>query len=1595
MHSSDEHALDYVDAYLHDALSASSRRRVAAHCRECPICKVALEEAQKRFDLLQSSPPVEAPESLLRATEQRIERFRRRRVTPLRIGIAVAACLLAMLGIASVYYLTLSASAVDLRILGQSELFAGADASLRVLLQDPRGPIALAGVPIDIDLLPGTDRPAIHLASLVTDQFGSGAVHMHLPDWTPGKYALSVRARSGGLGETIVESITLRRSWQLILSSDKPVYRPGETIRLRSLALAQPHHMPVAGQTIEFSVTDANGYVVFRKRDVTSRFGISSTECPLAQEVDEGTYQIQATIGDTASALTVEVRKYVLPKFKIDIALDRPFYQPGQKVRGTVTATYFFGKPVRGGKLEIDVAPIGLSAAGLSPIVDVTDAAGSAKFEFVLPESLDGKTQDSGDARFDLTAQLADAAGQRQTATASAVVTAQPIRIEIVPESGRLIPGLVNKVFFLTSYADGRPAPTRLAISGIDREISTDEQGAASIEFNPSDDSTHWLIRATDDSGKTGRREITLEADRVAEPFLVNTDEAVYDAGQTVHIRAVSAVDTPLFVDVIQDGQTMLTTAIPIAGGRGAYDLDLPPQCVGALQLSTYRLGHGTVPAIQNRVIYVRSASALKIDARLNQNEYRPGGKAKLTVSVTDAKGNPAQAAISLAAVDEAVGSVLGHKSGLSPVLSPFQQQLLKPVVEFDPSLDGLKSSDSAGGRNRFEQAIFARAAADQDKRDAFLQEVLKQYGENDQIALEVLKRPDWEQLVEQMPDMEKYLPILRGQETTYTLRDSSYRAKSRTIEALRTERLNLIAGIWIALAAVTVIAGLIWLCRQLPLLVELLVFVTVVCVLIAMLLPAVQSAREASPSTMARNDLRMIGMALESRAGAYVATAQAAAASLASSPKPRLRTWFPETLLWQPELITDDAGRATLDIDLADSITTWRLSADAVSADGMLGAAQRPIRVFQPFFVDLNLPLNLTRGDEISVPAVVYNYSNKPLSIALALSDATWFERLGPAKQTVDLAVNEVRSVSFRIRAKKIGRFELTVQAAAAGLSDAIRRSVDVSADGRRVEQSKSGTLDQPADIPWTVPAGAIDGSVRATVKIFPSTFSQVVDGMASIFQMPYGCFEQTSSTTYPNVLALDYLRRTHQTDPRIEATAQRDIHLGYQRLLSFEIPTGGFEWFGNPPANQTLTAYGLMEFTDMALVHDVDARLIERTRDWLLQQQQPDGSWLPEDRRMEEDPARAAGDLDRLSTTAYIAWAVYGGRDHESAGKQRTLSYILGWEPQKIDDPYVLALVANALQAIEPDSNDAGPYLDRLEQQCERSDDGKLVWWALQSGRRTTFYGGGNCGAIETTSLATLAMLGGHRDPPMVRSALAWLITQKNPQGTWGSTQATVLALKALLAGTGESLSDGQARKIDVLVDGKPVKSLDIPPEQCDVVQQIDLSKFIAAGNHRLSIHEHSGSACGYDASLVHYVPNGDTDRSSGAFAISLEYDKPKSAVADRIEATARVTNRLPASAPMVVVELPAPPGFSLDTADLDSLQSAGKIAKYQMGPRGATVYLRELATGEPLMIKYHLRAEIPLKVVSAAAWAYEYYDPTREAYSAPVQLEVAAAK
>jgi uncharacterized protein YfaS (alpha-2-macroglobulin family) len=222
-----------------------------------------------------------------------------------------------------------------------------------------------------------------------------------------------------------------------------------------------------------------------------------------------------------------------------------------------------------------------------------------------------------------------------------------------------------------------------------------------------------------------------------------------------------------------------------------------------------------------------------------------------------------------------------------------------------------------------------------------------------------------------------------------------------------------------------------------------------------------------------------------------------------------RIRQYFPETLHWKPALITDDKGRAELPLTMADSITTWRLTASANSRGGLLGGKTSSLRVFQDFFVDIDLPVSLTQNDEVAFPVAVYNYLKEPQTVTIDLEQASWFELLdsGAASRTLSLKPNEVTSVKFRIRARKVGPQQaLTVHAKGSKLSDAITRRIDVEPDGSKVERVVTDRLQGKVTQRIDIPAHAVPDASKIIVTLYPGVMAQVMEGVAGMLRMPFG---------------------------------------------------------------------------------------------------------------------------------------------------------------------------------------------------------------------------------------------------------------------------------------------------------------------------------------------------------------------------------------------------------------------------------------------------------------------------------------------------------
>ena len=112
------------------------------------------------------------------------------------------------------------------------------------------------------------------------------------------------------------------------------------------------------------------------------------------------------------------------------------------------------------------------------------------------------------------------------------------------------------------------------------------------------------------------------------------------------------------------------------------------------------------------------------------------------------------------------------------------------------------------------------------------------------------------------------------------------------------------------------------------------------------------------------------------------------------------------------------------------------------------------------------------------------------------------------------------------------------------------------------------------------------IDSTAELSVKLFSSSFATLFEAVESLIREPYGCFEQTSSVVYPMVMALDFLINNPEKDEKTQELIDDlmiQIQKGYQRILTFKTPEPGFTWFGESPAHEGLTAYGIMELTDM----------------------------------------------------------------------------------------------------------------------------------------------------------------------------------------------------------------------------------------------------------------------------------------------------------------------------------------------------------------------------------------------------------------------------
>ncbi|HEY7315221.1 MAG TPA: hypothetical protein VH643_38165, partial [Gemmataceae bacterium] len=324
--------------------------------------------------------------------------------------------------------------------------------------------------------------------------------------------------------------------------------------------------------------------------------------------------------------------------------------------------------------------------------------------------------------------------------------------------------------------------------------------------------------------------------------------------------------------------------------------------------------------------------------------------------------------------------------------------------------------------------------------------------------------------------------------------------------------------------------------------------------------------------------------------------------------------------------------------------------------------------------------------------------------------------------------------------------------------------------------------------------------------------------------------------------------------------------------------------------------------------------------------------------------------------------------------------------------ENAYILALAANALASWDAKDDSTHEVLTKILKKLDEKKQDKPDWKAIcfPAGGQSLAYARGDSLTVETTALTVLAMLKNGQFTTSVNKALAYLIKSKGAGGTWGSTSATILSLKALVAASGGTKHKG-VTAFTVLVNGKEAKQGEVTEENADVLQQFDLKEHLRAGANEVTLKVKGETNLMYQVVGRHFEPWKSETAKKPALEVAVEYDRTKLSTSDllRAKATLKYNGEVPTY--MVIVDLGIPPGFSADAGDFAEMVGAKKVKKFSITARQVTLYLGDVKPGDVQSFEYTLKPKYPIKAKTPSSVAYEYYTPANRATAKPVELVV----
>ena len=319
-----------------------------------------------------------------------------------------------------------------------------------------------------------------------------------------------------------------------------------------------------------------------------------------------------------------------------------------------------------------------------------------------------------------------------------------------------------------------------------------------------------------------------------------------------------------------------------------------------------------------------------------------------------------------------------------------------------------------------------------------------------------------------------------------------------------------------------------------------------------------------------------------------------------------QLRQDFRDTAAWFPTLVTNAQGIAQVNVPLPDNLTTWRLTAHAISPDTQVGSARATLQVSKNLIVRLATPRFFRTQDRLALTAVVQNQTTQPEQVRVTLETTPQLVLSGSPTQTVTLPAQGSQRLQWPVQVNQAGPAMVRVTAQGTLHQDAMQLTIPVQAFGsplRRFFQGRGS-----ADLALDLPSDLVPGSLEASLSLATHPLGDLLGGLDYLVDFPYGCTEQTLSRFLPALavqqvfqeVGIPLQRQTQARFPQITQDALRRL----QRLQHYD---GGWGWWQWDDSNPYLSSYVLLGYERaQAAGYTVNDASLAAAQEYLRKQRQ-----------------------------------------------------------------------------------------------------------------------------------------------------------------------------------------------------------------------------------------------------------------------------------------------------------------------------------------------------------------------------------------------------